>query len=430
MQSRPESEPQDVLLSRPGWAEGWASAASGREVVTQWVATAIWNAMGIPIAWIAFFGDKDLGLPMTVGLVAFAAVGILLLVFAVRGTLRWRRFGKLRIELDPQPGSLGEHVGGTIELPVHQLDETSIRVLLLCINDRLVETSDGSGRRESIGWAAEVIPKIERSGSGVRIRFTLEIPPDLPPTTAKSDDYIKWVVRVQAELPGADLDQTFEVPVLQLDPVRHAASPALASPTTAADALVLSDTIVRVRRQRGGLTLYYPVGRGGYAGIMLLIFGAVFAGMGTFFFSKTVSMMDGSVFAIVFMIFSSGFLVVFGGVGGLIMLLGLYSLVNSLVVEIRNGKISTRRWFFLPFKRSARLEDVERVEMDVSSRMGDGAKAERKVRVRAFLKGGKRLCLGDDVPWGQPSEALAGLLSAELGMPVDFVHNARLGLKK
>ena len=108
------------------------------------------------------------------------------------------------------------------------------------------------------------------------------------------------------------------------------------------------------------------------------------------------------------------------------MFLGLYSLMNSLVVEIRNGKISTRRWFLLPVTRSARIEDVERVEMDVSSRVGDGAKAERKVRIRAFLKGGRRLCLGDDIPWGQPAEALAALVGEELGMSVDFVKRSKL----
>lgn len=70
--------------------------------------------------------------------------------------------------------------------------------------------------------------------------------------------------------------------------------------------------------------------------------------------------------------FGGFFLLVFGGVRALMMLLGLYSLLNSLVVEIRNGKVVTRRSFFLPFKRTARLEDLQRIEMDVHSRVGQG----------------------------------------------------------
>ena len=47
--------------------------------------------------------------------------------------------------------------------------------------------------------------------------------------------------------------------------------------------------------------------------------------------------------------FGGFFLLIFGGIGALMMFLGLYSLLNSLVVEIRNGKVVTRRSFFLPF---------------------------------------------------------------------------------
>ena len=41
------------------------------------------------------------------------------------------------------------------------------------------------------------------------------------------------------------------------------------------------------------------------------------------------------------------FLLIFGGIGALMMMLGIYSLVNSLVVEIGNGKVVARRSFFL-----------------------------------------------------------------------------------
>jgi hypothetical protein len=293
----------------------------------------------------------------------------------------------------------------------------------------LHKTSDGSSRKESIEWAEEMIPEVERSGRGLRVRFTFQVPDDLPPTGEKSDDYRKWVVRVQADLPGADLDQAFEVPVLLLDPVQHAARPVLAGPTPV-QTVALSEDVVRLRRRAGGLTLHYPVGRGGLAGVMLVGFGAVFSGVGVFVFGAILEMMDGTVFGVIAVAFMSIFLVTFGGIGVLMMFLGLYSLLNSLVVEVRNGKISTRRWFLVPVTRSARIEDVERLEMDVSSRVGDGAKAQRKVRIRAFLRGGRRLCLGDDIPWGHPAETLSELIGGELGIPVDFVKSPTLRRKK
>ncbi len=123
--------------------------------------------------------------------------------------------------------------------------------------------------------------------------------------------------------------------------------------------------------------------------------------------------------------FGGFFLLIFGGMGALMMFLGLYSLVNSLVVEIRNGKIVTRRSFFLPFKRTARLEDVQKIEMDVHSRVGQGAKSSAHVRIRGFVRGGTRISLGDDIPLGRQSEILAALLEESIGIPVEIVTRSR-----
>ena len=79
---------------------------------------------------------------------------------------------------------------------------------------------------------------------------------------------------------------------------------------------------------------------------MLLIFGAVFGGGGVFAWVSITDMGAGGVVEGVTVAFGGFFLLVFGGVGALMMLLGLYSLVNSLVVEIRNGKVTARRSFF------------------------------------------------------------------------------------
>ena len=381
----PDPVPQ-ILKSRPDWASGVASTAGRKELITHWVGAAIMNALGLPVGWVALFGDRDLPVYLQVVLPSFTLLGLLILFVAVRESLRWRRFGRLEMTLDPLPGSIGGHVGGSLELPLHQAAASDCRVMLMCIRDRLVKTKDGSSRSESVEWARETLPDLRRSGSGVRLRFTFEVPEGLPPSEEPSDDYHKWVIRVQADLPGADLDQVFEVPALLVDPPLQAREPALAE-ATAAEAPELSPRVVRVHRSRGGLTLYFPAGRGGLGGIMLLIFGAVFA---------------------------------------LMMLLGLYSLVNSLVVEIRNGKVTARRSFFVPFSRTARFDEIQRIEMDVHSRVGQGAKSSSHVRIRGIVRGGRRISLGDDVPLGRQSEILAALLEEAIGVPVETVKRSRL----
>jgi len=111
------------------------------------------------------------------------------------------------------------------------------------------------------------------------------------------------------------------------------------------------------------------------------------------------------------------------------MFLILCSLLNSLAVEIRNGKVVTRRSFFLPFKWTARLEDIEKIDMDVHSRVGQGAKASSHMRIRAFVWGGRRISLGDDIPLGRQSEILAALLKEAMGIPVEIVKQSRPRLR-
>ena len=259
----PDPLPQ-ILKSRPDWASGVAVTAGRKELMTHWLGAVIMNMLGLPVGWMALFGGRDLPVYLEVVLPSFTLLGLLIFFIAVRESLRWRRFGRLKMTLDPLPGSIGGHVGGSLELPIHRAAAADCRVMLMCIRDRLVKTKDGSGRSESVEWAKETLPDVGRSGSGVRFRYTFEVPEGLPPSREPSDDYHKWVIRVQADLPGADLDQLFEVPALLVDPPLEAQEPAL-SEATAAEVPELSHRVVRVHRSRGGLTLYFPAGRGALA---------------------------------------------------------------------------------------------------------------------------------------------------------------------
>ena len=417
-----------ILMSRADWASGVASAGAGKELKALWLGAAIMNALGLPVGWMALFGGQTLPLYIQVVLPVFTLVGLHVLFVAVRDSLRWRRFGRLQMTLDPLPGSIGGHVGGMLELPFHQAAAADFRVALICIRDRLVQTSEGSNRSDSVEWAREMVPDVERSGRGVRLRYTFEVPEGLPQSEEPSDAYHRWVIRVQADVPGPDLDQVFEVPVLLTDPPLEAGEPAL-SEVTAADVPELAPRVVRVHRGRGRLTLSFPSGRGGVGGIMLLAFGAVFAGAGVFAFISTSDIGAGGLIGGVTVAFGGFFLLIFGGFGALMMFLGFYSLVNSLVVEIGNGKVVARRSFFLPFRRTARFEEFQKIEMDVHSRVGQGAKSSAHVRIRGFLRGGRRISLGDDVPLGRQSEILAALLEEAIGIPVETVKRSRPRLR-
>lgn len=128
------------------------------------------NTLGLPVGWMALFGGRELPVYLQVVLPAFTLLGLHILFVAVRDSFRWRRFGRLEMTLDPLPGSIGGHVGGSLEIPLRQAPAAESRVLLMCIRDRLVKTKDGSSRSESVEWGKETLPKIERSGRDLRLR--------------------------------------------------------------------------------------------------------------------------------------------------------------------------------------------------------------------------------------------------------------------
>jgi hypothetical protein len=176
MLSTPPEPARAMLASRPDWARGVAKSAGRKELRTLWFGAVIMNTLGLLVGWAWLFGERDLPAYFQVVLPAFTLLGFFVLFLAVRDTFRWHRFGRLEMALDPLPGSIGGHIGGSLGLPFHQAASADFRVSLLCLRDQLVKTHDGSGRSESVEWGKETLPEISRSGRGVRLRFTFQVP--------------------------------------------------------------------------------------------------------------------------------------------------------------------------------------------------------------------------------------------------------------
>lgn len=409
----------EASVTDPRWAGGRVGTNASRELFAHWFGAIIWNTLAVPvsIAWWTQRGSGDWPPFLDFVLPLFGAVGLLILFQAIRATLRWRRFRGMELVLDPFPGSLGGHVGGSIELPLLRAGDGDFRVSLSAVHRQVTRGKNGS-TWESVLWSRELRPKVEAAALGVRLRFTFEIPADLKASQPKSDDQIYWAVRVRAELRGADLDQAFEVPVLTTPEPLFAETPAFAE-EVAADPFDLPRATVRVDQSHGRVTLDYPRGREGYAGLMMMVFGAVFAGAGWFIFSETRSFADGSGFDGVLTLFTGFFLLIFGGVGLLLLFLGLFTVINRLTVELSQATIVSTRSVLFPIRREARIDQVERIYLKVNGQVGQGAKAEVKYEIRAVLEGGKKIPLGDGIPGNALAMQIAGIIAQATGLQVE-----------
>ena len=129
-------------------------------------------------------------------------------------------------------------------------------------------------------------------------------------------------------------------------------------------------------------------------------------------------------------LFTGMFLVVFGGVGLFLVAAGVYTLVNSLEVEIGGGEIVATRRFLFRMRRRVSVDDVRRIEISVHAQSGQGAKAKVYYRIRAMLEGGGHLPLGDGILGSDMAERIGDLVEAETGIKPEVVVTTKRWKRK
>lgn len=249
-------------LRRPDWAAGHADDGSRTNAASAWVFAIFWNLMSLPAA---FFGARDsLQKPNPAALLVllFPAVGVGLLVWAVRSTLRYRRYGVSRFELTTMPGVIGHSLAGTLRLPEPLRPEGGFEVTLCCVRRHTTGGGRNRSTSESILWQED--RRVPSSGTSLPLAFA--IPPDaLPSDDSNASDRRIWRLRVAAAVPGVDYGSVFEVPVFR--------TPESDRPRTAEEEQATKDPAmplvyhqpptsrIEVSTNRRGTEIYFPRGR-------------------------------------------------------------------------------------------------------------------------------------------------------------------------
>ena len=207
--------PMQPWLWRDDWALRRVAEASPAARIALWVFALMWNAITIPMALL--LARRFPHNPALAFIFLFAAVGLILLGAAVRGTLRQRKFGRSICAIDRLPIEPGQTLTGAVEHRGTQVPESGYRLVLACIN-RIVT---GSGRSRSTSnetlWDAEQVVSgalAAPSPAGMRVPFSFEIAADAPSSDLDTPaDMVLWQLTVTAALPGIDYAATFDLPV-------------------------------------------------------------------------------------------------------------------------------------------------------------------------------------------------------------------------
>jgi hypothetical protein len=253
--------------------------------------------------------------------------------------------------------------------------------------------------------------QVAHAGSGTkgtRLSFRFDVPENLSESDAEqsNDSYDLWRLNLKAELPGADFDRDYEIPVYATgEHSQHLSNFAIdeaKSGQRQVDMEVIRD-LVKLESGMHGKSMLYPMGRHLYNGIVGCIFGAVFGSVGWFLLFREEIGFMGSVF---------------GLVGGLIFLSALYYLFNSLEVIQEGSNIRTvRRILGIPVKvQEMRRYDFVRFRKKSSLSTQSGTKHVMHYTLFAVDSTGQKLVVGEGFKGASQAEAAADFIAREFGL--------------
>lgn len=392
--------------ARADWRDNRIRSGAKATLWFAWGFAFFWNAVSAPVLF-AFPGELGRGNQLMWVALLFPLVGLGLLVWAMRQTLAWRRFGVTLLELDPFPGAIGGDIGGTLELRLPYHPRHPFRVTLTCLH---VYTRRSGNRNETVRdakWQDEQPAVVEPGLRGTRLRFLFHTPADLPDSSEASkgnNGRYEWTVQISARLPGADFDRSWKIPVLRNAGPQTARTPARRH---AEDVATLEDPgRLRLHETGAGIELYYPYFR--HPGMAL---GALLTGI---IFVAPVWLIDafGGKRGV-----PAPMLWLFTLFGALILLWGLYLLGNSLRVTAgRQGLTTVRKLYGLRFMRHVAVDDIVAIGKSVGMQSRQGNRAQLYYRIQARTRDGRRITLGDGLTGASGVDALIERLRGVLGL--------------
>jgi len=401
-----------------------AESQNKKSEILFWVLAILCNMITLPFLFSMVPNFIRSGDPRVFLLLGFNLLGAILIVKAARTTMRHRRFGDTYFEFDSLPFSPGERLSGRIHLRFDARAEQGIDLRLSCV--RKISSGSGDSRSTSqvVFWQADKNVPAGAAGPGPLGRA---IPVDFSPPADSlftnhdnPDDQVLWLLHAQADVPGVDYSDDFEIPVF-----RSAASPATASAsgTGAAAgtdnfgfaALQSADVDsgevsqpanakVVVSMGSGGTEFYFPAFRNPGRALILLLVTVIWSAV---------------VYALYLKHAPIFFFIAFGFCDLLLIVGTLHVALGSARISVRSGEILSHRGIFgIGLTRRIPVSDVDSIVPVVSMQQGgNSTNALHAIRLR--LKDGRKITLADEIASRQEARWVVSQIETLAGLKLD-----------
>jgi hypothetical protein len=410
--------PEEPWMLREEWAQRRVPSQTGASAVVLWLFGLVWSAISAPLAWKLPEEIARQGNPLGWLFAMFPLIGLGILVWAIRQSLRWRKFGSSALELKTLPGVIGGRVEATLQLSTHLEAPSGMQLALECIHKRSTGSGKNRSTHERILWQIEhTLPRAAfgqgLTGTAVPVEFSVPYGCQATRGTG-SDDEVLWRVSARAEVSGVDYYTRFEVPVFETeesseDVTGNDTIPELVM-TSLGSAEALPGSKVRVEPWgAGGRQFWFGPARNPIAASVTTL---ATLGLATL----TRSLNDqGAPWAVVL---GCGFVAALSGLGAIVHWLG------ATRVRVETGKIQvTRGPLGVGRTRSWRSADLSRIAVRRGSQYGNNLYWDLKLEIdrpgRTRSDGSPwptAYAAGSRLPSENEARALANAMADTLGL--------------
>ncbi|HKW61064.1 MAG TPA: HEAT repeat domain-containing protein [Candidatus Acidoferrum sp.] len=422
-----EANPLLPWLWRADWSLKRAESVNKKSYITAWIGAAFCTLITAPFMLGLIPDLLRKSDPRVFLLLGFNLFSAILIVNAIRVTIRHERFGNSYCEFDPLPISPGRRMTGRIQLRFETQAAHGIDLHLSCVR-RIVT---GSGKNQTTSkvtlWQADKnVPSgaLEPGPLGRAIPVEFDIPADALITDHTNlSDQILWQLHAKADVPGVDYSDDFELPVF-----RTADSPQPATDSSAetsfdgstgnfgfataksvdadsGDVAQPARTKVVVSMHDGGTEFYFPPLRTPARALMLFVVALVFSGAVYLLIHNHVSVLFTALFAL------SDLLVIFGF---------FHVTFGSARIGVGNGEILSRRGILgMGTTRRFPVSDVASIVPVGSVQQGGNSDDNSIYSIQLHTKSGQKLTLADEISSRQEARWVVSQLETLSGLKLD-----------
>lgn len=274
--------PTEPWLWRADWAEGRVKSNTRGNMIGGWVFAIGWNLVSTPVAVLVLPRALQQKGPVVLLALIFPAVGVYLLIRAIRLTLAYFEFGKTCFVMATVPAVIGLELKGMIEARFPRSPDHSVHLRLSCVHKVTTGQGDSRTTQETIVWRdeADLAPGQLFAGPvGTTIPVAFRIPRDAHPTEKMSShEEFVWLLEALADVPGVNYHDAFEVPVFRTTATLPEEEPA-AAVQEFAPAVQPARMTIKTGENAEGTEFYFPAARNrdmaavttGFAGMMIAI---------------------------------------------------------------------------------------------------------------------------------------------------------------